>query len=390
VFIYGTMGEKLSVLPSIGSIFGSSVSNNVYFSGRLIKQGTDLLSGGGDLGVDTNFVAVDRLGSVKGTYGGSGSAYLPYGEEVNLTSNDRMKFATYTRDASTGLDYADQRFYTSQFGRFNTPDLSGGDWDPANPGSWNLYAYVGNDPVNYNDPAGLEKCGDVPIQGGAFGGQTLSQVFTGTTGNDLLAQLVYNEAGAITNADIGSNFSGYLQELNGIASAVLNQVDVDDKKISVLGSNGQPVCPLGACLDRTLFQILTQTPLASDNSGQLFDASGHIRQSGANRINSVLSGDYFAGTLISDSGTPIGSNCEGLVASLATVSNLLTGSAARYSPNGATVLGWDMESPTTTTGTFGGGGYTGSQTGRPGGHTFWSLPSGPTPTQRRFPRRILK
>jgi RHS repeat-associated protein len=142
------------VLPSIGSIFGSSVSNNVYFSGRLIKQGTDLLSGGGDLGVDTNFVAVDRLGSVKATYGGSGSAYMPYGEEVNLTSNDRMKFATYTRDASTGLDYADQRFYTSQFGRFMSADRFQRAAKVTDSGSWNKYSYTRGDPVNRRDRRG--------------------------------------------------------------------------------------------------------------------------------------------------------------------------------------------------------------------------------------------
>jgi RHS repeat-associated protein len=158
VFIYGAMGEKLSVLPSIGSIFGSSVSNNVYFSGRLIKQGTDLLSGGGDLGTDTNFVAVDRLGSVKANYGASGTAYLPYGEEFNLSSNDRIKFATYTRDASTGLDYADQRFYTSQFGRFMSADRFQQTPKANDSGSWNKYAYTRNDPANSLDPTGMDDC----------------------------------------------------------------------------------------------------------------------------------------------------------------------------------------------------------------------------------------
>ncbi len=46
----------------------------------------------------------------------------PYGDEITSTSSDREKFATYTRDFYTGLDYADQRFYASTYGRFNTPD----------------------------------------------------------------------------------------------------------------------------------------------------------------------------------------------------------------------------------------------------------------------------
>ena len=149
VFIYGAMGEKLTVVP-----FGLNISNNVYFSGRLIKQGTDQISVGGDLGVDTNFVAVDRLGSVKATYLVAGTAYMPYGEEVNPGSNDRIKFTTYTRDASTGLDYADQRFYTSQFGRFMSADRFKQAAKANDSGSWNKYSYTRGDPVNRIDVHG--------------------------------------------------------------------------------------------------------------------------------------------------------------------------------------------------------------------------------------------
>ncbi len=41
---------------------------------------------------------------------------------------------------------------TPGFGRFNTPDPSRG-VDLADPGSWNKYAYVGGDPINFGDPA---------------------------------------------------------------------------------------------------------------------------------------------------------------------------------------------------------------------------------------------
>ncbi|MEK7996384.1 MAG: RHS repeat-associated core domain-containing protein, partial [Planctomycetota bacterium] len=70
------------------------------------------------------------------------------------TTQDTEKFATYHRDA-TNLDYADQRYYTSAWGRFLTPDPAE-PGDPSNPASWNLYAYVQGDPVNFNDPAGLD------------------------------------------------------------------------------------------------------------------------------------------------------------------------------------------------------------------------------------------
>src|SRR5208283_5854851 len=85
------------------------------------------------------------------------SAY-PFGDEITSTSNDREKFATYTRDSYTGLDYAKQRYFASTYGRFNTADpymaSAKGANNPNDPGTWNRYAYVAGDPVNRVDPTG--------------------------------------------------------------------------------------------------------------------------------------------------------------------------------------------------------------------------------------------
>jgi RHS repeat-associated protein len=56
-------------------------------------------------------------------------------------------------------DYADQRYYAVGMGRFSTPDPSSGT-DAADPSSWNMYAYVQGDPINYLDESGLQR-GDV-------------------------------------------------------------------------------------------------------------------------------------------------------------------------------------------------------------------------------------
>ena len=57
----------------------------------------------------------DRLGS------NTAGKYYPYGEDRGTPiGNDQMKYATYTRDSATGMDYADQRYYSNQFGRFMT------------------------------------------------------------------------------------------------------------------------------------------------------------------------------------------------------------------------------------------------------------------------------
>jgi RHS repeat-associated protein len=95
-------------------------------------------------------VVQDRLGS-----NGIG-AYMPYGETVTASSgDDRVMFATYTRDSYTGLDYAQNRYYASTYGRFTTKDNSGKSARLGSPQTWNRYSYSSNDPVNRNDPKGL-------------------------------------------------------------------------------------------------------------------------------------------------------------------------------------------------------------------------------------------
>ena len=76
--------------------------------------------------------------------------------EYTQTANDREKYATYTRDSVTGLDYAMNRYYSSVWGRFLSPDPSGGSVRLRNPQTWNRYAYVNGDPVDGNDPFGLD------------------------------------------------------------------------------------------------------------------------------------------------------------------------------------------------------------------------------------------
>jgi RHS repeat-associated protein len=97
----------------------------------------------------------DRLGSAKYNQDGAAQSFYPYGEDRGTVQpNDSLKFATYTRDAATGLDYADQRYYASNFGRMTSADRTWYGTSSARPASWNRYSYVEGDPVNYNDPFG--------------------------------------------------------------------------------------------------------------------------------------------------------------------------------------------------------------------------------------------
>jgi len=85
----------------------------------------------------------DRLGTAVVEGVTNRMAYFPYGELRSGTSTE-VQFASYKRDSTTNLDYAHQRYYSSQIARFTTPDPKDGSADPQAPQSWNRYDAAGN------------------------------------------------------------------------------------------------------------------------------------------------------------------------------------------------------------------------------------------------------
>jgi RHS repeat-associated protein len=97
--------------------------------------------------------------------------YLPFGEEILVPQGSaraavpgysgsdfpmRHRFTGKERDAETGLDYFGARYMSSAQGRFTSPDKPFADQHPENPQSWNLYAYVRNNPLSMVDPNGTD------------------------------------------------------------------------------------------------------------------------------------------------------------------------------------------------------------------------------------------
>jgi RHS repeat-associated protein len=156
-YFYGITGQKLGTYRAgTGSTgYGMFVGDtNLYFGGKRIRSRNVT-------------VVTDKSGSVRN----SGARYFPYGEEEQVTAQDRDKFATYYRDGTTGFDYAENRYYASTLGRFLTPDPSGASTVVTqNPVSWNMYAYVNGDPANFVDPLGQEPG---PIETCNYYGMTL-------------------------------------------------------------------------------------------------------------------------------------------------------------------------------------------------------------------------
>jgi RHS repeat-associated protein len=141
----------------------------IYLGGRLLAT----TSGAG--GTETRFHHPDRLGTrlVTDAVGTVVSEQwtLPFGNMQPFTSvpggenpyqhptlgnPSKKRFTSYDRSEATGLDYAVNRFYSPQQGRFTQVDPIGmGAASLGNPQTLNMYAYCGNDPINHIDPDGL-------------------------------------------------------------------------------------------------------------------------------------------------------------------------------------------------------------------------------------------
>ena len=79
----------------------------------------------------------------------------------------RQKFTSQERDNESGLDFFQARYYAAGQGRFASPDPGNAGANPADPQSWNGYAYVSGNPLMYTDPSGME--GEATAAGCAFG-----------------------------------------------------------------------------------------------------------------------------------------------------------------------------------------------------------------------------
>jgi RHS repeat-associated protein len=114
--------------------------------------------------LETPRVLTDSVGTIKARHD-----YLPFGEEISvgvgartatqgyIVDGVRQKFTGKERDAETGLDYFEARYYNSGQGRFMSSDPV-----PLNvnrildPQRFNSYAYARNNPIVYVDPDGQD------------------------------------------------------------------------------------------------------------------------------------------------------------------------------------------------------------------------------------------
>jgi RHS repeat-associated protein len=141
-------------------------------SGMLVAEYGQAESDGGGL----RYIFQDQQGSTRAVLDAQGQVqarrdYAPFGEDVgaagtragvagyNSADETRQQYAQTERDKETGLNHTQWRKYDSAAGRWTSPDPYNGSMNAGDPQSFNRYAYVSNDPVNFVDPSGLNASG---------------------------------------------------------------------------------------------------------------------------------------------------------------------------------------------------------------------------------------
>jgi RHS repeat-associated protein len=304
IYFYGITGQRLTTYTcgynaSDGSFWWDFKGQNLYFGGKLLRSN----------GVA---VATDRLGSVRGNKNGERMRYYPYGQERTTTTNDREKFGTYFRDTSTGWDYADQRYYDSMNGRFRTPDPSMDNVDYKNPVSWNAYAYTNGDPINSNDPNGLDtvglpnpspnvyNCSSDFIYTASLVGESINQFFNSNEG--VLGMMSYFEQqGSGTTADqnvwaaldwtfenrwnLSASDKNWFYGPGNAPTTFIGTVTTGPTRSQVFTSTGQ----LTAGFNTQLLNILTGAENSSQCAGleQAFDTAAGVITAAGNLKNGI-------------------------------------------------------------------------------------------------------
>jgi RHS repeat-associated protein len=145
-----------------------------------------------------HFYFSDHLGSHSVVTNATGSScdqdidYYPYGgveQDHCGTVGQHYKFTGNERDSESNLDNSGARYYGSFMGHFMISD-DGSDQDARDPQSWNLYAYVRNNPLSNTDPTGNACVRDEgpnglgPWHDDNSGGMTCAQVFADWKNNE--------------------------------------------------------------------------------------------------------------------------------------------------------------------------------------------------------------
>jgi RHS repeat-associated protein len=149
-FVYAPTGQKMQIMNGQAPPVKSFVP--------LPAGGTAIYSATGVYYHHADHLGSSRLISTSNRTISYSGAYAPFGEPYAQSGTPDPSFTGQRQDTVAGLYDFPAREYSYQ-GRWSSPDPAGlAAVDPSNPQSWNRYAYVMNDPLDWVDPSGLDPC----------------------------------------------------------------------------------------------------------------------------------------------------------------------------------------------------------------------------------------
>lgn len=155
--VYTIFNRQQEGALATSTMFGGTVSNLSAATDTYITS-ADAVS----YQNNTTYYVADHLGTAQMEFTGGGwpvwkGEFAPYGQEIGSQSTaSQYKFTGLERDSESNLDHSTFRQYSSNIGRWMSPDPYNGSYDLSNPQSLNRYSYVGNMPLGFTDPSGLE------------------------------------------------------------------------------------------------------------------------------------------------------------------------------------------------------------------------------------------
>jgi len=232
----------------------------LYFSFNdwLGTKRLEIVGNGATAGQMVSWWSSDPFGNYLATYGAG-------------TDATEQHFTGKERDGESGNDYFGARYYASSMGRFISPDWSA-KYEPVpyakldNPQTLNLYAYVGNNPLNRTDPTGHYEIGC------GSGVKNCDKQMQNT--NDAIAKGLKSKDPSVVAA---AKAYGKLGEKNGVNVSVVNVVDAKNSNVTGNTSGSLQVATDGVNAVMQNTQVNIQAGLSSnDLSDTVVHEGSHV------------------------------------------------------------------------------------------------------------------
>jgi RHS repeat-associated protein len=281
VYVLGPSGEQMTEVTDNSGTW-QWAHTNVFAPGLSATYDADLT---GQTGGPMYFHLSDWLGTRRQQTDYAGNPVLnftglPYGDGLatipvstaDVADATEHHFTGKERDTESGNDNLGARYYASSMGRFLSPDPSSLlAQNPADPQSWNLYAYARNNPLMYLDPNGLD-C-----------------VYANDAGNGV-ESIDHNSNSGECGQNGGSWVPGYAAENWARFNDRTQMFQVGSVNISGAGNSDT------ATVDYTTFAAGAQTQWNGDESSCTGGCSG-FASANANWLQGQLAGNSISGGL---------------------------------------------------------------------------------------------